>query len=230
MARRRPTFTRERAALLRGLAPVAGVDEVGRGPLAGPVVVAAVILDPKRIPRGLADSKLVAPEARERLFGAIVASAQVGISVVDVATIDRLNILEATMLAMRDAVSRLPQRPALVLVDGNRLPGLDCPAEAIVGGDALCKSIAAASIVAKVTRDRIMVELAQSCPGYGFERHKGYGTAEHLAALDRFGVTAHHRCSFAPVRERLGCAAPLARPHDAAATAPGAGITPGEAG
>ena len=195
--------------MVRGAVPVAGVDEVGRGPWAGPVVVAAVILAPKRIPPGIADSKAVAPDARERLYEAIVKTGEVGISVVDVATIDRVNILEATMLAMREAVARLPRRPALVLVDGNRLPGFDCPAEAIVDGDAICTSIAAASIVAKVTRDRIMTELAQSFPGYGFERHKGYATPEHIAAIDRLGVTEHHRRSFAPIRERLGEASGL---------------------
>jgi len=185
--------------------PVAGVDEAGRGPLAGPVVAAAVILDPHNIPEGIADSKALEAEVRAVLYRAILASAQVGVGVAGVDRIDRDNILHASLWAMADAVAQLPCRPRLVLVDGNKVPPrLDCASRAIVRGDAKCLSIAAASIVAKVVRDTMMVELARDYPGYGFERHKGYGTAEHHAAIERYGVTPHHRRSFRPVQLALG--------------------------
>jgi ribonuclease HII len=178
---------------------VAGIDEAGRGPWAGPVIAAAVVLDRGRAPEGLDDSKKLRPARREALFEALMACAAVGIGAASVAEIDRLNIRDATFLAMRRAIAALPAQPDHALVDGNALPGLDCPATALVGGDGLSLSIAAASIVAKVTRDRMMVELSASCPGYGFERHKGYGTEAHRAALMRLGPSAHHRRSFRPV-------------------------------
>jgi ribonuclease HII len=183
---------------------VAGVDEAGRGPLAGPVVAAAVILDPERIPDGINDSKVLDEEAREFLYVRIRATAVVGVGIADVKRIDRLNILHATMWAMAQAVAQLPQTPKLVAIDGNRAPDLKCPSRTVVKGDARCLSIAAASIIAKVTRDRLMVQLASKHPGYGFERHKGYGTAEHQEAIKRLGVTVHHRRSFRTVQLALG--------------------------
>lgn len=202
--RRGPTFELESAELQLGNGPVAGVDEAGRGPWAGPVVAAAVILDRERIPAGLDDSKALDADAREAAFARIMATALVGVGIADVARIDRDNILQATMHAMGQAVSALAAAPGLVLIDGNRLPRLDCAARAIVKGDAKCLSIAAASIIAKVTRDRLMVALAVEYPGYGFERHKGYGVPEHKDALARLGVTPHHRRSFKPVQLALG--------------------------
>jgi len=199
-------FRLERAALREGHAIVAGVDEAGRGPLAGPVVAAAVVLDPKRLPQGAADSKTLTPERREALYEIILATARVGVGVVDVATIDSVNILNATFLAMRQAVERLDRPPDLAIVDGNRAPALACRVRTLVDGDALCLSIAAASIVAKVTRDRLMVALDAECPGYGFAAHKGYATPEHLAALKALGASPHHRVSFAPVAQCLGLA------------------------
>ena len=184
--------------------PIAGVDEAGRGPLAGPVVAAAVILDRASIPGGIADSKLLDAEARRGVYQAILASAQVGIGIADVERIDADNILNATLWAMREAVARLGSRPKLVLIDGNRAPHLDCATRTIVQGDARCLSIAAASIVAKVARDAIMAELARDYPHHGFDRHKGYSTAEHFAAIARHGVTPHHRRSFRPVQLVLG--------------------------
>ena len=185
-------------------APVAGVDEAGRGPMAGPVVAAAVILRPGAIPDGLADSKTLAPEAREELCAALGADSDIGIGAASVPEIDRVNILQATLLAMRRAVVRLSQRPRMVLVDGNRVPLLPFPAEAVVRGDARCLSIAAASIVAKVVRDRLMRRLARRYPAYGWDRNAGYCTAAHRAALATHGATIHHRRSFAPVRRLLG--------------------------
>ena len=185
--------------------PVAGVDEAGRGPLAGPVVAAAVVLDPRNIPDGIADSKVLEAEVRRTLYQQILATARVGVGVAGVDRIDAENILNASLWAMADAVAQLPCRPRLVLVDGNKVPPrLDCASRAIVRGDAKCLSIAAASIVAKVTRDTMMVELAREYPGYGFERHKGYGTAEHHAAIERHGVTPHHRRSFKSIQLALG--------------------------
>ncbi len=183
--------------------PVAGIDEAGRGPWAGPVVAAAVVLDAGSVPVGVTDSKLLSRGRREALFAALRANARIGVGAASVAEIDRLNILEATLIAMRRAVDDLGVPPAHALVDGNRLPELCCPATAVVGGDARSLSIAAASIVAKVTRDRIMARLARRYPGFGWERNAGYGTPEHRAALARLGVTPHHRRSFAPIARLL---------------------------
>jgi ribonuclease HII len=164
------------------------------------VVAAAVILNLRHLPRGVDDSKRLSEVARERLYIEIMASAAVGIGIAGVGIIDRHNVLAASHIAMADAVRALPIRPALALVDGVHTPALDCPVEAIVGGDSRVLSIAAASIIAKVTRDRIMRELAETYPGYGFERHKGYGTSFHREAIERLGVTPHHRRSFVPIR------------------------------
>jgi len=183
---------------------VAGVDEAGRGPLAGPVVVAAVILDPGRTIAGLDDSKKLSPSRREVLFELIQQEA-LAWSVVEIsaARIDELNILQATLLGMRQAVERLATPPELALVDGNRAPRLPCAMRTIVGGDGLEPAISAASIMAKVTRDRIMLNLHQQYPCYGFDRHKGYPTSEHLHRLAEFGPCEVHRRSFAPVRDAL---------------------------
>jgi ribonuclease HII len=196
-SRARPDFSMERKA--RGL--VAGVDEAGRGPLAGPVVAAAIILDPRRIPDGLDDSKRLSQAKREALCAILRAEARVGIGAASVAEIGRLNILGASLLAMRRAVAALRVAPDLVLVDGNRDPGLAHPTRLVVGGDALSASIAAASIVAKVTRDRIMAALDRRHPRYGWGTNQGYATAEHLAALAAHGPCVHHRAGFAPVRQ-----------------------------
>lgn len=183
---------------------VAGVDEAGRGPLAGPVVAAAVILDDHAPIKGLADSKKLTALRREKLFDEIRAKALCcSVALATVEEIDRLNILQATMLAMQRAVKGLRLKPTKVLVDGNRLPVLDVVAEAIVSGDALVPAISAASILAKVTRDRMLDELHQQHPGYGFDRHKGYGTAEHLRALRALGPLPEHRRTFAPVTQLL---------------------------
>ncbi|MEI7805343.1 MAG: ribonuclease HII [Hyphomicrobiales bacterium] len=199
----RPSFRRERAALKRGVFPVAGCDEAGRGPLAGPVVAAAVILDPKRIPRGLNDSKKLTAQAREALYEKILASAEVAVAFGSTDRIDRDNILQASLWALAQAVKALPCRPQLVFVDGNKRIDVACDCVAVISGDALVLSIAAASIVAKVTRDRLMARLGLAHPGYGFERHMGYSVPEHFAALARLGPTVHHRRSFAPVAARL---------------------------
>jgi ribonuclease HII len=183
---------------------VAGVDEAGRGPLAGPVVAAAVILDVRSPIRGLADSKQLSPRRREQLFDEIRAKALCcSVAQASVEEIDRLNILQATMLAMQRAVQGLRLKPNKVLVDGNRLPPLEVLAEAVVSGDALVPAISAASILAKVTRDRLLDELHALHPGYGFDRHKGYGTAQHMLALQTLGPLAVHRRSFAPVARAL---------------------------
>jgi len=180
---------------------VAGVDEAGRGPLAGPVVAAALVFRAKRPPRGIDDSKKLTAAAREYLFHAIMGCADVGVGSASVEEIDRVNILQATFLAMQRALAALAFVPDHVLVDGNRMPpALPCPATTIVEGDAHSLSIAAASIVAKVTRDRLMLQLAAQHPGYGWETNMGYGTATHLDGLNRLGITIHHRLSFAPVR------------------------------
>jgi ribonuclease HII len=184
--------------------PIAGVDEAGRGPMAGPVVAAAVVLDRDNIPDGIADSKVLDAAARRAIYQAILASARVGIGIAGVARIDADNILNATLWAMAEAVARLDRQPKLVLIDGNKSPRLDCATRTIVRGDAKCLSIAAASIVAKVARDAIMAELARDYPHHGFDRHKGYSTAEHFAAIARYGVTPHHRRSFRPVQLALG--------------------------
>jgi ribonuclease HII len=197
-----PTTRFEAEGMAQGYRIIAGVDEAGRGPWAGPVVAAAVIFQGRRIPRGLDDSKKLTAIAREVAYEKIMARALVGIGVADVATIDRINILQATLLAMREAVRALPCPPELALVDGNRAPELDCAVRTVIEGDALSVSVAAASIIAKVTRDRIMCALDLVCPGYDFHQHKGYGTPEHRAALERLGVSVHHRMSFAPVAER----------------------------
>ena len=199
----RPTFRRERRALNNGIWPVAGCDEAGRGPLAGPVVAAAVVLDPDRIPRGLNDSKKLDRETRERLYARICATAQVSVAFGSIARIDRDNILRASLWALARAVAGLPCRPQRVYVDGNIKIDCGCDCEAVVSGDALMLSIAAASIVAKVTRDRLMARLGLAHPEYGFERHMGYSVPEHFAALQRHGPTIHHRRSFAPVAARL---------------------------
>lgn len=187
---------------------VAGVDEAGRGPLAGPVVAAAVILDDRAPIKGLADSKVLTALRRERLYDEIRAKALCcSIAQASVEEIDRLNILQATLLAMQRAVNGLRLKPTKVLVDGNRLPALNVMAEAVVSGDALVPAISAASILAKVTRDRMLDELHQEFPAYGFDRHKGYGTALHLKALETLGPLAVHRRSFAPVARALAARA-----------------------
>ncbi|HEY3638325.1 MAG TPA: ribonuclease HII [Rhizomicrobium sp.] len=184
--------------------PVAGVDEVGRGPLAGPVVAAAVILDRKRIPKDLDDSKQMQAEARETAYMRIFECAlAVGVGEASVDEIDLVNIRQATHLAMARAVRALTHQPGFALVDGNDPPALPCPCDTIVGGDARSVSIAAASIIAKVTRDRMMQALHADYPGYGWFKNKGYGTGEHLDALARLGPCVHHRRSFAPVHNIL---------------------------
>ncbi|WP_084539845.1 ribonuclease HII [Azorhizobium doebereinerae] len=215
-------FKRERAAYKGGFAPVAGADEAGRGPLAGPVVAAAVILDPRRVPAGLDDSKKLTRERREALFAEICATAEISVTLAPPWRIDRDNIRQATLWALANAVHGLPCVPQLVFVDGNDRPPLSCQVEMVIGGDGLIASIAAASIVAKVTRDRLMTGLGAAFPGYGFERHMGYGTAEHGAALRRLGPCRHHRTSFAPVRaQQLALFEPDAMPAgDAAAVDP----------
>lgn len=200
----KPTFELEAAERQLGCWPVAGVDEAGRGPWAGPVVAAAVILDPDKIPANIDDSKVIDEEGRAFLFNRITKVAEVGVGIADVARIDRDNILQATMWAMAEAVAQLSVKPKLVLVDGNKTPRLCVPARSIVKGDAKCLSIAAASIIAKVTRDRIMIAMAREYPGYGFEKHKGYGTPEHQATIARLGVSPVHRRSFKPVQLALG--------------------------
>jgi ribonuclease HII len=192
---------------------VAGVDEAGRGPLAGPVVAAAVILNDKRRIRGLADSKVLSEATRERLYDHIMDKALCcSVGVASVEEIDRINILQATLLAMRRAVDGLRLMPAKVLVDGNQLPVLRVYSEAIIDGDAKVKSISAASIIAKVHRDRLCRELDAEHPQYGFASHKGYSTPEHLEALRRHGACIHHRRTFAPVREALERAGVLLPP------------------
>ena len=206
MSKSTPDLFHERAAIKAGATIVAGVDEAGRGPLAGPVVVAAVVFTGKRVPKGLDDSKKLSPEQREALFPLIMAAGVVSVVAAPPAIIASLNILGATMWAMRQAVLNLSLKPDHVLVDGNRLPPrLPVPATALIGGDALSASIAAASIVAKVTRDRMCAIMHADAPDFGFAGHKGYGTPEHLEALDRHGPCRHHRMDFAP------CAAAAAR-------------------
>ena len=183
---------------------VAGVDEAGRGPLAGPVIAAAVILDPDRPIEGLADSKKLSERQRERLYDEIRTYALAcSTGRAEVAEIERLNILQASLLAMRRALEGLAIRPALARIDGNRCPELSCPAEAVIGGDRTVAEISAASIVAKVTRDREMLELDGRFPGYGFARHKGYPTKAHIQALEELGVSPVHRRTFGPVRRLL---------------------------
>ncbi|MBM7065996.1 ribonuclease HII [Actibacterium sp. 188UL27-1] len=199
-----PDFQFETQLLERGLTHIAGVDEVGRGPLAGPVTAAAVILDPNAVPDGLNDSKQLTARRREALAEQLHESAQVSIVHVGVADIEVLNILNAAQKAMALAVAGLARPACHALIDGNRVPGdLVCPATPLVKGDTRSLSISAASIVAKVARDRIMVDLAQQHPGYGWESNMGYPTAVHLKALQDLGITPHHRRSFAPVRNIL---------------------------
>lgn len=181
--------------------PLAGVDEVGRGPLAGPVVAAAVIFDRKRVPKGIDDSKKLTAEARAELSIRIRRVAHVGVGLATVEEIDEINILWASMLAMERAVAALGVEPAMVLVDGNRCPRWDRPSRWVIGGDALCLSIAAASIVAKQERDRMMAEYDAHHPGYGWSQNKGYGTPAHLEALTRLGPSPLHRKSFSPIAQ-----------------------------
>ena len=192
----RPDYSLELAA---GPGLICGIDEAGRGPWAGPVVAAAVVLNPGNIPPGLNDSKKLSEARREALFPLIMAAAQVGVGSASAQEIDAVNIVQATFLAMKRALAALPVRPDLALVDGNLAPPLSCRVRTVIGGDAKSLSISAASIVAKVTRDRLMVALDQRFPAYGFARHKGYGTAQHQAALAQFHPCTEHRRSFAPV-------------------------------
>ncbi len=186
------------------LAQVAGVDEVGRGPLAGPVTAAAVVLNPDRPVVGLRDSKKLSEKARVRLAGEIQQSALAwSVAHASIVEIDELNILHASLLAMQRAVQTLGQTPLLALIDGNRAPQLDCPAHTIIKGDDRVDCISAASVLAKVARDALMVEMSQEWPGYGFEQHKGYGTLLHRRKLQELGVTPVHRRSFAPVRQLI---------------------------
>lgn len=199
----KPLGVAERAAKSGADQPlIAGVDEAGRGPLAGPVVAAAVILDAVRPIPGLADSKALSAQRREQLATRIYQGAiAVTVSVVGPETIDRINILQATLEAMREAIERLEPKPLLVRVDGNRAPRVDVPVQTVIGGDRSDRAIAAASIIAKTHRDALMLALHAEYPGYGFDRHKGYGTAAHLEALERLGPTPAHRQSFRPVRQ-----------------------------
>jgi ribonuclease HII len=200
----KPDYEFEKAALKGGAFFVAGVDEVGRGPLCGPVTAAAVILDPDRIPEGLDDSKKITANKRDRLCDAILSSAACSIAHASVAEIDALNILRASHLAMERAIAGLSLGADFALIDGNMIPkGLTIPAQAIIKGDGRCLSIAAASIIAKVERDRLMQALSQEFPGYGWEKNAGYGTKQHLEALSLLGVTPHHRRSFKPIHNIL---------------------------
>ncbi|MEM9909565.1 MAG: ribonuclease HII [Pseudomonadota bacterium] len=200
----RPSLDTERDAQAGGVLHIAGVDEVGRGPLAGPVTAAAVILDFDRVPDGIRDSKLLSRPRREKIYAAILETAEVSVAHASVAEIDDINILQATLLAMTRALESLKTTPDLALVDGQRLPkSLPCPGRSIIKGDAICMSIAAASIVAKVTRDRLMWDLAQHYPGYGWETNAGYGSKSHMAALKKLGASPHHRRSFKPIHNIL---------------------------
>jgi len=199
-----PHFIFESRALAKMGGPVAGVDEAGRGPLAGPVVAAAVIFEKKRIPKGLEDSKVMSEAARENAFVAIMDMALcVGVGEASVDEIDLVNIRQATHLAMARAIRALAQAPVFALVDGNDAPALPCRCDTLVGGDGRSVSIAAASIIAKVTRDRLMASLHETFPVYGWRTNKGYGTEAHLSALGRHGPTLHHRRSFSPVHNIL---------------------------
>lgn len=208
---RPPSFRTERKLFREGYQRVAGVDEAGRGPLAGPVVAAAVVLNPRKIPRGIADSKILTAVAREEIFGALCKTAEISFAFGSVAAIDRINILQATLVAMRRAVRGLSAPVDMVLVDGNMVPQkMPCEARPIVDGDALCLSIAAASIVAKVIRDRLMTRCDSVFEGYGLASHKGYSTKQHQEALTELGPCRLHRRSFwrvaacfEPVQEEL---------------------------
>jgi ribonuclease HII len=201
----KPNYSVERRLLRDGVWPIAGVDEVGRGPLAGPVAVAAVILNPRDLPAGVDDSKALPAEQRERLFDAIMKKAMgVSLAFASIEEIDALNIRGATLAAMARAVNALALRPAFALIDGRDCPdGLNCEGRAVIGGDALCLSIAAASIIAKVARDRMMTRLHAHYPEYGFARHVGYATKFHLEAIARCGLSPFHRLSFKPCADRL---------------------------
>ena len=204
MVKSNPDFSFEMSAQARGFSRVAGVDEVGRGPWAGPVTAAAVILDPDNIPEGLNDSKQLTAKRRESLFDQLMTCADVSIADVSVAEIDEINILRASHLAMIRALDGLDSPADYALIDGNTLPrGIGLPAAAVVKGDGRSLSIAAASIVAKVWRDRLMMALAQQHPGYGWETNAGYGTPAHQAGLKCHGVTPHHRRSFKPIHNIL---------------------------
>lgn len=194
-------FSLEAELHAAGRRAVAGIDEAGRGPLAGPVVAAAVILNPAAIPDGLADSKTLSAQRRETLFGAILATADVAFAAVSARVIDEINIRQATLRAMARSVRGLPRPPDFVLVDGRDLPPVTCAGEAVIGGDGKSVSIAAASIVAKVVRDRMMDEAARAYPGYGFDSNAGYGTAVHRAAIDAHGPCPIHRMTFSPLKE-----------------------------
>jgi ribonuclease HII len=194
-----PDYRRERSLMRKGFRPVAGVDEAGRGPLAGPVVACAVVLDPKRIPNGLADSKLLTAARRDELYEEILATADVAVASMSAARIDATDIRKASLEAMRRALGGLVKPPGYILVDGRDLPAWDGPGEAVVKGDRLVCSIAAASIVAKVTRDRLMMRLGRHYPAYGFERHAGYATAAHRSALAENGPCPFHRFTFSPL-------------------------------
>ena len=195
----RPTISMESS--FSGI--VAGIDEAGCGPWAGPVVAAAVIMHPRRRVSGINDSKKLPATKREALYDVIAGCCQIGVGMATVSEIDTLNILQATKLAMCRALEKLGTRPDVALVDGNRRPDLPCATHMVIGGDALCTSIAAASIIAKVTRDRIMGQLGLEYPGYGWETNAGYGTKHHQRAMVNLGITPHHRRSFAPVRTML---------------------------
>ena len=208
LARSMPDFTLELQWVRRGAARIAGIDEAGRGPWAGPVVAAAVCLSMEALPTelqsGLDDSKKLTRARREALFDRLQTCAEIGVGRAGVEEIDSLNILQASLLAMRRAVAALRTPPAAALVDGRQDPGLDCPVETVIKGDGRSLSIAAASIVAKVTRDREMAALAVRHPGYGWERNQGYGTAEHQRALATLGPCAEHRRSFRPISQLVG--------------------------
>ena len=196
-----PDFTHEAALIARGFSHIAGVDEAGRGPLAGPVVVAACILDPATIPQGLNDSKKLTAAKREALYEAILATGYGAIVTISAQTIDAINIRAATLRGMAEAVRALAIQPSFALIDGRDVPSdLPCPAEALIKGDARSVSIAAASILAKVTRDRLMVRAASFWPGYGFDQQMGYGTVQHLEAIENLGPCPIHRMSFAPLK------------------------------
>ena len=186
----------EAALKAEGAGRIAGIDEAGRGPLAGPVAASCVILNESHIPEGINDSKKLSPKKREKLFEEIMASAIVSCALVDEKTIDRINILEATKLAMRRAAAEMPEKPDFILIDGNFIIGAREREQAVIGGDAKSASIAAASIIAKVTRDRLMLRLDEEYPMYGFAKHKGYGTREHLENLLKYGPCPYHRRSF----------------------------------
>lgn len=199
-----PDFAHETTLIARGYARIAGVDEVGRGPLAGPVLACAVVLDPARIPAGLNDSKRLNAAQRDTLAAAIMASAEVAIGMASVDEIDALNILRASHLAMVRALQGLAAMPDMALIDGNLLPrDLPCAGRAIIKGDALSQSIAAASIVAKTRRDAIMMDLAQHYPGYGWDKNMGYPSKAHKQAILDIGITPHHRRSFKPIHNIL---------------------------